>query len=286
MEGNFLEYAASKLGIDVGFGKMILIYPAKTDLTAANLTAASINTGIITGAIIGVIKGWHTIAGAPVAEINVERTATAEMHLIRPEIGADTLTFESNMVNAEVLADLVKAGSMNCVLIDDQGNAFGDYSATAGSISTMLLNFSNKATSAVQRDNVTEKTIALTVRYLVKDLSVMIARIETELIESKSLLVGQLSSVDGFGTTGRAFSLLLIEKSTGISPQTAITSMSANIRGTEAIFDTSSYDIATGILQIQLTGTGLQQITPETIFITLSADGFYMKETKFVITPS
>ena len=97
--GNFLQYAASKLGVDVGFGKMILIYKDKIDVKKSELTATSINSDIASGEIIGIIKGWHTVAGASVAEINVERTGSAEMKLIRPAILADVLTFENNLVN-------------------------------------------------------------------------------------------------------------------------------------------------------------------------------------------
>ena len=118
--GNFLEYAGSKLGVDVGFGKCILVFGEKTSLTLPDLPVIAINDAIEAGTIIGVIRGWHTVAGSPVGEISVERPGTSEMKLIREEIAADTLTFEANLQNRAVIADLVKAGSLNCLLIDDQ----------------------------------------------------------------------------------------------------------------------------------------------------------------------
>ncbi len=186
--GNFLEYAGVQTGLDIGFGKMFLVYAAKTEVNVANMTAAAINTAKEAGTIVGIIRGWHTIAGAPVGELSVERTGTAEMKLIRAEIPADTITFENSLKDNEVIGDLVKAGTLDCILIDDIGNAIGDYSPVAGKISTMKVNFSGKVTNAFQFDNINEKTVSVTARYLVKEVSVLVAEIETELIESKVLL--------------------------------------------------------------------------------------------------
>lgn len=277
--GNFLELAASKCGVDVGFGKMILVYPQKTIVYTADLTAENINDSIIAGDIIGIIKGWHTVAGAPVAEINVERTGTAEMKLIRPEVVADTLTFESSISNNEIILDLVKSGTLNCILLDDQGSAFGDYAVEAGAISTMALNFSAKATSAFQGDNATEKTTAVTVRYLVKDLSVLLAGIETELIDGKSLLAGQFSAMGSMSSTAADFDLLITDKSTGKIPEFDLTAISVNIRGIDATVDHPTFTIATGILNVSLTSTAMPTV-PTPVFVTISGDNFYMKEIK------
>ena len=121
--GNFLEYAGSKCGLDVGYGKMFVLYAEKVSKSAADLTAEAIQAEIVAGTVIGIIKGWNTIAGAPVAEINVERTGTGEMKLIRSEIAADTLTFENSNAKNKIFNDLVKAGSLNCILIDEIGRA-------------------------------------------------------------------------------------------------------------------------------------------------------------------
>lgn len=276
--GNFLEYTGNTLGIDVGFGKLILVYPAKKDVGIADLSATAINAEIVAGTIVGVIKGWVSIAGAPVGEISVERTATAEMHLIRAEIPADTFTFQSNMSNAEVLADLVKAGSLNCVMIDDQGNVFGDYSPVAGKISTMLINFSSKVTTSFQRDLSTEKTIAITARYLVTSPNVVIADTETELVESKTLVVGQLSATTTFSAVSHVFVLKLTDKSTGKPYAAAILAADVTVIDGNATVTTAVYVQATGLLTITLTGTGLSTTTQQ-IYVTLSGDDFYMKET-------
>ena len=110
--GNFLELATAKCGADVGFGKIILLYGEKTSVLKSALTATAINAAIEAGTIVGVIKNWHTVAGAPVGEMNVERPGSGEMKLIRQEILADTLTFESNIANRSVIADLVGAGTI------------------------------------------------------------------------------------------------------------------------------------------------------------------------------
>ena len=278
MNGNFLEYAHSKTGIDVGFGKMILVYGAKTAKAAADLTATAIQAEIEAGTIIGIIKGWHTVAGAPVAEISVERTGTAEMKLIRPEILADVLTFESGLASNEVLADLVKVGSLNCILIDDQGNCFGDYDSAAGKISTMLINFATKATSGMQGTNNTEKTVAVTVRYLVKDLSVCEAGTETELIESKTLLVGQLISAALIGQ-GEIY-LLLKDKATNEFFDGEIVALDVSVKGTNVSFDDVTYNTENGVLAIVFE----DPIAAGQYQITISGETFYMKETTFTIS--
>lgn len=280
--GNFLEYAGSKCGIDPGYGKMILVYPAKTTVQLASLSAEAINTAIIAGAIVGVVKGWHTIAGAPVAEISVERTGTAEMKLIRSEIAADTLTFESTLANREVLGDLVKAGSLNCLLIDDQGNVYGEQSILGGGISTMLLNFSSKVTSALQGDNVTDKTIAITVRYLVKELDVLIAEVETELIASKTLLSTQLLAVSTLTATSIIFTMGVKSKATGKAFASAIVTADVTVTGATITTTTAAYVPATGVLTITLVGTGF--LTDLQILnVAVSGDDFYSKENQLAI---
>jgi len=278
MNGNFLEYAHSKTGIDVGFGKMILVYQDKRSaIDASQLTVEAIQANIESGLIIGIIKGWHTVAGAPVAEISVERTGTAEMKLIRPEILADVLTFESGLASNEVLADLVKAGSLNCILIDDQGNCFGDYSATADCISTMLCNFSSKVVSGMQGTNTTEKTAAVTVRYLVKDLSICEAGTETEEIVSKTLLVGQLVSATLL-VAGHIV-LTLKDKATNEYFTENVLAMGVTIKGTNAAVATVVFDESTNTYDI----TFEDPIAAGQYQITISGETFYMKETTFAI---
>ena len=272
--GNFLQYAASKLGVDVGFGKMILIYKGKQILNADSLSADYINSAIEGGDCIGIIKGWHTVAGASVAEINVERTGTAEMKLIRPEILADVLTFENNLVNNEVINDLVKLGTVDGVLLDDQGNAFGDYSPTSGTVSTMKLNFSSKTTSSMQHDNTTEKTVAVTVRYLVDDLSFVAAETETELIDSKELLSIQYAS-----KTVDTLVFSVKSKLTGEAFASAFTDVDIVASGAGLVMDAAAYDPATGLLTIISSRT----ITSGIFTIEISGDDFYSKQYQFNI---
>jgi hypothetical protein len=276
--GNFLQYAGEKMGIDVGFGKMFLVYTEKLSKGASDLTVAAINNEITAGTIIGVIKGWHTIAGAPVAEVSIERPGTYEKKLIRPEILADTLTFESGMVNNEVLGDIVKAGSLNCILLDDQGNAYGDYAQEAGKISTMLVNFSEKKTSGLQTDYAAEKTISITARYLVDNLNVIYAATETEMITPKDLLVGQLVS-SSTGTTSKIV-LNLKYKATNEPHVGLISALNISINGlpSGSTIGTITSDNL-GNYTINFTG----QLIPGVLLISISGDTFYMKETSITI---
>lgn len=279
--GNFLEYAGSKLGVDVGFGKCILVYNTKGDLPLADLTSANINAAIEEGTIIGIIRGWHTVAGAPVGEISVERPGTSEMKLVREEIAADVLTFEANLQNRAVIADLVKAGSLNCLLIDDQGNVFGEYNVLDGTISTMLLNFSTKVTSSFQRDNATDKTIAVTVRYLVKELDFVAAGTETELINSKvkaEIKVVALTYSTVADNTSVTFKL--ISKKTG-EILTDITPLSADVTaildGNIPVIDVLDVD---GGGQFTLTfTTASAAMGTGSLLLTLSGADYYVEQT-------
>lgn len=275
--GNFLEYAAEKCGVDVGYGKLLLVYPAKTNVDVTTLDAATINSSIASGDIIGVIKGWHTVVGAPVAEVSVERVSTQEMKLIREEIAADTLTFERTLANREIIGDLVKAGSLNCLMLDDQGNVFGDKAQTTGEISTMLLNFSSKVTNAFQSDNNTDKTIAVTVRYLLKDLDFVAADVEVESIESKSLVKGYLDSVTTLTSTSAVFVMAIKNKSNGKIFDGAIASGDVTVSGANITTTTAAYVAATGLLTITLVGVGF--IVPtQKLNVSISGDAVYMKE--------
>jgi hypothetical protein len=277
--GNFLQYAGEKTGIDVGFGKMFLVYADKVTKGASDLTATAINNDISTGAIIGVIKGWHTIAGAPVAEVSVERPGTYEKKLVHPEILADTLTFESGMANNEVLGDIVKAGSLNCILLDDQGNAYGDYAQGAGMISTMLVNFYDKKTSGMQTDYAAEKTVSITARYLVNELSVIYAATETEMITPKDLLYGQVVSFT-LGATGKIV-LNLRYKATNDPFIGTVAALNIAIKGlpTGVALGTVASDNV-GNFTINFTGS----LTAGTYLISIAGATFYMKETSFTLS--
>ena len=276
--GNFLDYAGEKCGIDVGYGKLILVYPAKAEVAISALTATAINAAIEAGTIIGVIKGWHTVVGAPVAEVGVERVATSEMKLIREEIAADTLTFERTLANREIIGDLVKAGSLNCLMVDDQGNVYGDHAQAVGEIQTMLLNFSSKVTSGMQSDNNTDRTIAVTVRYLVKDLDVAAAEVAAEDIVVKELVKCYLSSVTTSTAIASVFVLAMRKKSDNKIYPGAITASEIAITGGNITTKESAYDAATGLLTITLAGTGFST-TAQKWNVSISGEECYMKET-------
>ena len=275
--GNFLDYAESKCGVDVGFGKLILVYPAKTTIAKTALTADAINVAIVAGEIIGVIKGWHTVAGAPVGEVSVERIATREMKLIREEIAADTLTFERTLANREIIGDLVKAGSLNCLLIDDQGNVYGDKAQAVGEIQTMLINFASKVTSSFQTDNNTDRTIALTVRYLVKDLDFVAAEVAAEEVVVKTLVKGYLSSVTTSTAIAAVFVMAIKNKSNGKIFDGAIASGDVTVTGGNITSTSAAYVAATGLLTITLAGTDFE-VGTQIFNVTISGSECYMKE--------
>lgn len=280
--GNFLEFAGTKCGLDVGYGKLILVYPAKTSVDVTDLSAEGINASIIAGDIIGVIKGWNMVAGAPVAEVSIERTGTGEMKLLREEIKADTLTFENSLDNNEVLGDLTKAGSLNCLLVDDQGSVFGEKSDIDGFIDTALFNFSNKVTSSGQSDRTTEKTVAVTVRYLVKNLDIVLSEIETEDVASKQLVYGYLQSGVTISATAIGFNMMIKDRDTAKAYAAAIASGDVTVTGANITTTTATYTPATGVLAIALVGNGF--ITAQqSLNVSISGDTCYMKSTKVVI---
>ena len=279
--GNFLEYAGAQLGVDVGYGKCILVYGEKRTILSSDLTSDGVNGDMTAGTIIGVIRGWHTVAGAPVGEISVERPGTSEMKLVREEIAADVLTFEANLQNRAVIADLVKAGSLNCLLIDDQGNVFGEYNVLDGLISTMLLNFSTKVTSSFQRDNATDKTIAVTVRYLVKELDFVAAGVEAELINSKVKAEIRLTNLV-YSTVADATTVAftLISKKTG-EILTDITAVQADVSvildGNIATIDSLAFNANTGEFAVSIT-TASAAMGTGSMLITLSGADYYVEQ--------
>lgn len=282
---NFIDLAAAQCGVDVGFGKVILLYSEPKVFTTISLTAAFINEDIESGEIVGVLKNWHTVAGAPVAEINVERPGSAEMKLIRPEILADVLTFEGNIGNRDVIDSLVKVGTIQGVVIDDMGNVFGDSSnaiASSKVIRTMALNFSGKTSTSLQRDNTSDKTVSVTVRYLVKDLAMLAAGVEVEDVASKVKVDGQLVSGVVSSATAASVNLKLIDKYTQSAFDGAFTAGEIAVRTDTETVTVRTATYADGVLSLMLTGTGFNTYT-ENFYVKISADDCYMKETKFTV---
>lgn len=282
--GNFLELAQAKCGADVGFGKAILVYGSRQDVSLTEMTATAINTAIESGDIIGIIQGWHTIAGAPVAEISVERTGTAEMKLIRPEILADTLTFESNIANRAVIASLVAAGTLQCLLIDDLGSVFGKKSTAANLISTMPLNFSSKVSSAFQSDNATEKTVAVTVRYLVadEDVAMLFAEVETEDIVVKTQVDGFLHVVGSLTATATQFVIALKDKLTQKGFDGSLLAADISVKTNSEVATVGTATLVNDKLTLNLTGVAFNTVS-ENFYVTISSGEAYMKETKITV---
>lgn len=279
---SFLDYAGSKCGLDVGFGKMILLYADQTAVAEANLTATAINAAVEDGTIIGIVKGWHTVTGAPVAEINVERTGTGKMKQIRAEILADTLMFENTLANNEVIGDITRINSFYGIVVDDFGNAFGDKNSVAGYVKPMELDFSGKTTTSFQNDQTSDKSVSVTVRYLVKEVQAVIAGIDVEDVLSKTLLSLQLSSVTSIGATSIVLVAYVKDKSTGKPYTDAIASNEVVVSGVGVTSAACVYVPATGLLTITVTGTGFIN-QGQILNVNVSGDVFYSKSTSLNI---
>jgi len=279
---SFLELASAKCGVDVGYGKLFLLYKDKKTVTSAMLTATAINAEIEAGTIIGVIKGWHTVAGAPVGELTVERPFTAEITQIRAEILAETLTFESNILNRDVMAGLAARGTVNGVLVDDLGSVFGETSQTANAVDTMYLNFSAKTSSSLQRDNTTDKSVAVTVRYLVKDMGIYEAGIEVEEVNTKIQLYAGISTVVSVAPTSMVIDFLVKEKGSNNIYAGALIAADFVVEGAGVVSKTVTYVPTTGIATMTVTGTGF--VSGDTVLnILVSNTLAYMKSTSYTV---
>lgn len=281
---NFIDLAAATCGVDVGFGKVILLFKEKTSVSLSSLNANSINADIEAGGIVGVLKNWHTVAGAPVAEINVERPGSAEMKLIRPEILADVLTFEGNIGNRDVIDSLVKVGTVHGLVIDDMGNVFGErVNYAINTIGTMPLNFSGKTSTSLQSDNASDKTVAVTVRYLVKDLAMLAANVEVEDVASKVKVDGQLVSGVVTSATAASLAIKLTDKYTQAAFDVALLAADIEVRTDSKTATVSTATYVDGVLTLSLTGTAFAPAGITNFYVKISADNCYMKETKFTV---
>lgn len=280
---NFIDLAAATCGVDVGFGKVILLFKDKTSVALSTLNIDSINSLIENGTIVGVLKNWHTVAGAPVAEINVERPGSAEMKLIRPEILADVLTFEGNIGNRDVIDALVKVGTVHGLVIDDMGNVFGEKSSVVNKIYTMPLNFSSKTSTSLQRDNTSDKTVSVTVRYLVKDLAMLAAGVEVEDVASKVKVDGQFISGAVTLATAASLAIKLTDKYTQSAFDGALFVADIKVRTDYEIATVSTATYAGGVLTLALTGTAFAPSAITNFYVKISSPDCYMKESKFTV---
>lgn len=283
MLGNFLERAETQNGISVGFGKMILIYSTDHDVPLASLTAAKINDEIAAGTIIGVIQGWNTVAGASVAEKNKENL-DGSIKLVKSEILADTLTFEDNITNNRILKSLVKGGTYPCLLLDDMGYVFGAKTLESAAIGTMNLNFSNKTTNGLQNDLTNEKTVAVTVRYLVEEIGYVDADVEVEDVDPKIPLSVKISSI----TTHTAASIVAVidcyNEITGALLTTFDVDPVSIVASVNGISVTPSATFAANQLTVTLAKTVADfNTTTDKVKLTLSTAEYYVTEISFNI---
>jgi hypothetical protein len=256
-QGNFLDFASSTKGVDVGVGKMILVFGSQYQLSVTQLTTTGIQELITNGTIIGVIKDWHTITGAPVAEVSVERPLTSSMKLIRQEVAADTLTFEANLLNRDVLADLVGAGDLDCFLLDDIGNIWGEKYIIGSVLKSMKINFSGKVSNMLQSDNATDKTISVTARYLLKDFDFLATSIEPELIEPKEKLMIELDALAYDQNDGCTVDFFLKKRRDGLRLSGAANALTAAnfaaiMNGHVGTISTVTYTAATGSYSVNI----------------------------------
>lgn len=278
--GNFLDYTGQRCGVDVGIGRAFLLFKEKTLLSSSVLTIDSINSLIADGTIIGAVKDWHTVAGAPVAEINAERPVTGEMKLIRDEILADTLTFEQSVCLNEMLRDIVRQGTFFAVLIDDMGNILSSKNKL-GEKYPMVVNFSGKTTSSLQSDNASDKSVAVTVRYLSKDVAITNIGVDiSDIVFKTELLTSFKASATG---TTNTISFDVTEKCSGVIPEVEMASadiiLSSGALDTEITLTSATYTEATGVLALAFTAAGA--VLNDVVSLRISGSTFYSKKISF-----
>ena len=184
--GNFLNSSTAKAcGVEVGYGKMYLLYAEKQEVLLSNLTSTAINAAIAAGTIIGVLRDWDEVAGAPIAEVMTERPGSKRVKHVSDEVLADTITFDNSPCLNETIAAYVRKGAIQGVFIDSNGNAFGEETYKATTIGTMPLVFSGKTSTSLQSDNVNPNNLAVTVRYLYKKLRAAAVDFDYDLVVSK-----------------------------------------------------------------------------------------------------
>ena len=206
--GNFLNSTDAKsCGVEVGYGKLFLIYAEKQTVNVSSLKATAINAAIASGAIVGVLKDWDEVAGAPVAEVTAERPGSKKIRFISDEILADTITFDNSPCLNETLARLSRKGTAEVLFVDDNGNVYGEETYASATIGTMTVSFGSKTSTSLQSDNTNVNNLAITVRYLYKKLRAVAVGFDYDLIVSKyEVVLRDLTTAAGNGVcTVKAF---------------------------------------------------------------------------------
>ena len=203
--GNFLNSTDAKsCGVEVGYGKLFLIYAEKQIVNVSSLYAGDINAAIAAGTIIGVLKDWDEVAGAPVAEATAERPGSKKIRFISDEILADTITFDNSPCLNETLARLFAV--QRSLFVDDNGNVYGEETYASATIGTMTVSFGSKTSTSLQSDNTNVNNLAITVRYLYKKLRAVAVGFDYDLIVSKyEVVLRDLTTAEGGVCTVKAF---------------------------------------------------------------------------------
>ena len=205
--GNFLNSTDAKsCGVEVGYGKLFLIYAEKQTVNVSSLKATAINAAIAAGTIVGVLKDWDEVAGAPVAEATAERPGSKKIRWISDEILADTITFDNSPCLNETLARLSRKGTAEVLFVDDNGNVYGEETYASATIGTMTVSFGSKTSTSLQSDNANVNNLAITVRYLYKKLRAVAVGFDYDLIVSKNeVVLRDLTTATGGVCTVKAF---------------------------------------------------------------------------------
>lgn len=281
MSGNFLQVASASLNIVPEYPVGIVIYSTKKDVDLTSLTATAINAEIAAGTVRGYLQGWNSIAGANVAEKNVERLSS-EINLIKEEIPADTYTFRNEMYINKILGKKATGNTFNCLVIGNMGGVYGKKSLKAAKISTMEINFSGKASNGGFQDLTNESTVAIVARYLLgeNDLGYLDAGVEAEDIEPKIPLDFTVSSI----TTQSATSIVLVTNLINAKTKEILTDFDADPITINAIVNgavvTAAASFANNQLTITLTGTGFST-TANVVSLEISTATHYADKTQF-----
>jgi hypothetical protein len=280
--GSFLQVAAATLNIVPEYPVGIVIYSTKKDVALTSLTATAINAEIAAGTCIGYLSGWNSIAGANVAEKNIERVATAKMELVKEEVAADTYTFPDEMYINKILGKKATCNTFNCLVIGNKGGVYGEKTLKAASIGTMEINFSGKTSNGGFQDLTNEKTVAITARYIVKELGYVAAAIETEDIVPKIPLDFTISTVSTHTATSIVAVLNLIDARTNKT----LTAFDADPITINAVVNgvvvSAAATFGTNQLTVTLTGTGFTT-TADVVSLELSTATHYTDEVPFNI---
>jgi hypothetical protein len=206
------------------------------------------------------------------------------MKLVKSEVLADTLTFEDNVTNNRILKSLVKGGTYPCLLLDDMGYAFGSRTLEPVAIGTMNLNFSGKTSNGFQNDLTNEKTVAVTVRYLVEEIGYIDADVEVEDIVAKIPIMAKISSITTHTSSSLVFKVDCFNEITGALMTTFDVDPVTIVASVNGISVTPSASFGSSQLTVTLAKTVADFNTAtDKVKMTLSTGEYYLTEITFNI---